>query len=582
MNSLPQTYPNINALWGSVLGRTLAAAGLREAVICPGSRSAPLVFGLTGTPGLECIPVIDERSAGFFALGRVRAGGRPVALVCTSGTAAANFLPAVIEARESGLPLLVLTADRPPELRDCRAGQAIDQGRIYGDFTVWRTELPLPEAAPGVLRALRQTLVHAWDRCRRPVAGPVQINCPFRDPLVPVERDGGVAWPAELEPDSFFELGEDFSSQSSMPSAAPKLPDWAAAEDGLIVVGPHSPENPAGWRTALARIARNLGWPVLADPLSPLRGAGEVPYRISGYDPLVRSEAAETLRPSFVLQVGPLPTSKVFREKLEAWSPPGIALDAEGRNPDPLHRAVRVWPAGVEAFARGLPEAERAPSPFARRWLEGEAAVTAKRAELLAEAPYPFPGRVAWELGRRLPAGTPVFCASSMPVRDLEFFLDAGDSGWMVHANRGANGIDGTLSTALGIAHHGLPAVLLTGDLAFLHDSNGLLLGRRLAGGLTVVLINNGGGGIFEILPVAKFDPPFTEFFATPQAVDFAALAKAHGVQCRRPESWEALGSLLAAPVAEGIRIVELVTDRKRDAGLYRRYLRALGAAWAG
>ena len=555
-------FRNVNSLWSSVLVETLVRTGVSQAVVSPGSRSAPLVFALARQAGIEAIPVLDERSAAFFALGLARQRGRPVALVCTSGTAAANYLPAAIEARESGVPLLLITADRPAEMRACGSGQTIDQQKLYGSTVNFYHELAVPEASEALLRYLRQTVAQAVARTLAPAAGPVHLNAPFRDPLPPV-ADGlaaglssGIAW------DAFF-------AHLEPPSAAEPMtepPSFPAATRGLIVAGPAQPADPAAYSAAVGEIGRRLGWPVLADGLSPLRNyARGISHLVTSYDAILRHPStADGLRPDAVLCLGGWPTSKVLRGWLEQGTPP-VGLIGDGPdNRDALHGRTRSLSISLRALAAGVPA--EAAADYADLWAGCERrARVALDLRLEAESGF-FEPKAAWLLARHLPEETPLFIASSMPVRDVEYVWPPGDRRTRPCFNRGANGIDGTLSTALGVAHGGRPAVLLTGDLALLHDANGFLLRPRLRGSLTVVLINNRGGGIFEHLPVAAFDPPFEEFFATPQEADFGLLCAAYGAGHILVRDWPHFVELISQLPVQGLRVLEIRTDRKRDA----------------
>ena len=557
-------FRNLNCLWGSIIVETLVRSGVRTAVISPGSRSTPLAFAFARHPGIEAIPVLDERSASFFALGLAKQDLRPVALLCTSGTAGAHYYPAVIESHEAGVPLLVLTADRPPEMRACASGQTIDQQRLYGDHVRFYHELAIAEASPPLLRYLRQTVAHAVERTQAPHAGPVHLNVPFRDPLAPTE-DGGAteAFAAATDWDAFFSHVE-----APQPVAiSSQIPVFFHSVHGVIIAGPVLTADPAGLAAAIGDISRKLGWPVLADGLSAARNhAAAVPHLVTRYDAILRTPTiAEALRPEVVLCLGEWPTSKVVRTWIEASGAPVFFVTERPDNRDALHGSTRRIIAPLSLLAQSLPQSD-APNGYERLWSGHEArALAALDARLAAETALIEP-KAAWLLGRLLPAHSSLSVANSMPIRDMEFVWPANDRAIRVQFSRGANGIDGTLSTALGGAHEGAPSVLLTGDLAFLHDSNGLLLAPRFKGSLTVVLINNRGGGIFEHLPVSQFDPIFEEFFATPQQVDIPALCAAHGVEHVRVGDWKHFESLVSSLPARGIRVLELATDRKKDA----------------
>ncbi len=562
----PQARSDVNTVWGALTMEVLARLGVGQVVVSPGSRSAPLALAAARHPKLEAIPVLDERSAGFFALGLAKRARRPVALVCTSGTAAVNFFPAVVEASMSGTPLLVLTADRPPELRDCAAGQAIDQLKLYGGFVRQFTEMALPEASRAMLDYLRQTLVHAVDRACRIDPGPVHLNFPFREPLVP-EADAEPVIGAEV-----MEACAAVSPGGASPVAAGAGFDPVALEAlarhrrGLIAVGAVNPVDPQGFSRAVTLLARKLGWPVLADVLNPLRefpGDGDGP--VCRYDAILRDPGrARELTPSAVLQVGPPPTSKVLRQWLGGLDAETFLLSDRPGNTDPLHRRAVPLRGGPAALAAALPRAV-ADDGWAEGWSAAEAGRAAAFDAALAPMTDLFEGKAAWLLARTLPEGTPVFLAGSMPVRYAELFWGPAGRSRPVFSNRGANGIDGTLGTAMGVAQGGPPAVLLTGDLAFLHDSNALLALSRLRGSLTVVLVNNGGGGIFEFLPVARAKDAFEDFFATPQAVDIEALVRAHGAAYERIEDWDTFEARVRRLPEAGLRVLELRTDRKAD-----------------
>ncbi|AOS45381.1 2-succinyl-5-enolpyruvyl-6-hydroxy-3-cyclohexene-1-carboxylate synthase [Lacunisphaera limnophila] len=558
-------YRNTNTLWCSVLVGTLVRLGLRHAVISPGSRSAPLTIALARHPEIESLAVLDERSAGFYALGLAKQHRRPVALVCTSGTAAANFLPAVVEAHESGVPLLVLTADRPPEMRDCHSGQTIDQVKLYGAYVNFQHECAVPEATVPLLRYLRQTVAHAVERTLRPAAGPVHLNCPFRDPLPPLPDNATLPRPAALQG-----LWEGLAPAEALEAGAGAAPAGAGrrwAERGVIIVGPNESVDGEAWADAVGRISRALGWPVLADALAPVRAnatrAGAV---ITRYDTLLRNDRlAAELHPVQVICVGGWPTSKVLRGWLQAADPEVVLVTDRTGNEDALHLRTRVVRGPLAAWSEGF-AGRTSETAWVKAWLRadaraGRALVAGVRAERGLIEPV-WPGILA----THLPARTPCFIASSMPVRDAEYFWPAGNRGQRLFFNRGANGIDGTLSTALGAVHGGPPGVLVTGDLSLLHDTNGFLSVPKFRGSLTIVLINNNGGGIFEHLPVAQFEPPFEEFFGTPQNIDFRKLCATYDVAHTVVRSAAHLGRLVAKLPKSGVRVLELRTERKRDA----------------
>ncbi|MEP6488884.1 2-succinyl-5-enolpyruvyl-6-hydroxy-3-cyclohexene-1-carboxylic-acid synthase [Microcoleus vaginatus GB2-A3] len=623
---MPIDFRNTNTVWASVLAETLQRLGLTTAVICPGSRSAPLTIAFAQNKKIETIPILDERSASFFALGIAKKSGLPTALICTSGTAAANFYPAIIEARESRIPLLIFTADRPPELRDCHAGQAIDQVKIYGNYPNWQAELAIPSASRGMLDYLRQTIVYAWERSQFPTPGPVHLNIPFRDPLVPVPDIAVEALETEFNPEDFFAgLEPIFGGESSTPPSPPLLrggeestmQQWQKCSKGIIIAGVAQPQFAEKYCSAIGHISKSLNWPVLAEGLSPVRNYAQLnPYLISTYDLILRNrELADKLTPEIAIQIGDLPTSKELRNWLAKTQPKRYIIDPSHHNFDPLHGITIHLRTSVEHLATaispqvpplskgglggvvttattnippqvpplnkgestqipplskgGLGGVLTSPSKsneYLQLWRNTEIQVRQTIDQKISAINNIIEPKVSWLLSQILPPATPIFIANSMPVRDVEFFWKPNNLEIKAFVNRGANGIDGTLSTALGVAHRNQSSIMLTGDLTLLHDTNGFLIKNKFVGHLTIILINNNGGGIFEMLPVAKFDPPFEEFFATPQQINFAQLCATYGVEHEVIEDWEQFKQKLSFLPNSGIRVLELQTDRRADA----------------
>jgi len=571
----PLDFRNTNTLWCSVLVETLVRRGVTYAVVSPGSRSTPLTMALVRHPGIEAVPVLDERSAAFFALGLAKQTRRPVVLVCTSGTAGANYFPAVIEARESGVPLIVITADRPPEMRDCASGQTIDQQKLFGGFIDFYHELAVPEATLPLLKYLRQTVAHAVERAA--AGAPVHLNAPFRDPLPPIE-DGTAKGLEGEEWERFF--GRDAVRVGRRRDDAEFVhASEFSGKRGLVIAG-------NDWaHESIDRLFAAAGWPVLADALSPARMRSSEVGRSAGvvaaYDAILRDpRAAAALKPEWVVVLGELPTSKTLRAWLTAINVEMVYVTGRTGNRDSLHGRTRtrvLRPEEVDASAFVFDPADAA---WSAAWARAERAAQAVLAGATDEPG--FEGGFTRTLAATLTHGQVIFVASSMPVRDLEYFAPVRTDGPRVLANRGANGIDGTLSTALGVAHTGAPAVLLTGDLALLHDTNGFLVSAKLKGSLTIVLINNDGGGIFGHLPVAKFNPPFEEYWATPQRVDFVKLCAAYDVPHAFVTTPTQLAEHLSAQVGvPGVRVIEVRTDRTNDAATRQR-LFALAARAAG
>jgi 2-succinyl-5-enolpyruvyl-6-hydroxy-3-cyclohexene-1-carboxylate synthase len=552
------TFNNLNLLWSYVLTETLKRLGLNCAVICPGSRSTPLTVAFVQQiPDIEAIPILDERSAAFFALGQAKATGKPVVLVCTSGTAGANFYPAVIEARESRVPLLILTTDRPAELRNCHSGQTIDQVKLYGNYPNWQGELTTPSLDVGMLDYLRQTVIHAWERCQFPNSGAVHLNIPFRDPLAPIP-DG-----------TDFTLDvEDFFAgivSTPLPITNYQLP-ITNYQKGMIIAGVAQPQTPEEYCRAIANLCQTLQWPVLAEGLSPVRNYADLnPYLISTYDIILRNQnLAQELTPEIVIQIGEMPTSKELRNWLIRAKPRRFVIDNCDQNLDPLHGKTTHLRIAVTEIGK-LKIASLGKSEYLQKWCTAEKQVRKNIDDDLKNVDELIESKVPWLISQILPPETPIFIANSMPVRDVEFFWKPNNLRIKPYFNRGANGIDGTLSTALGIAHHQQSSVMLTGDLSLLHDTNGFLISNKFIGHLTIILINNNGGGIFEMLPIAKFNPLFEEFFATPQNIDFSQLCATYKVQHELITSWEELANRFKYLPKTGIRVLEVRTNRKRD-----------------
>jgi 2-succinyl-5-enolpyruvyl-6-hydroxy-3-cyclohexene-1-carboxylate synthase len=552
---------NTNALWADVGVRTLRRLGLTHVVISPGSRSTPLAHAFAEAAGLQVTVALDERSAGFIALGLAKASGRPAALLCTSGTAAANYLPAVVEARLSATPLLILTADRPPELRECHSGQTITQNGLYAGYPVWSAEAAVPSTDLTLLRHWRQLLVDAWQRSQGPLAGPTHLNLPFRDPLSPSDPEKGYKAPAGFDPETFTAVPpcgivRPTLSPATVTSLLPKT------ARGVIVVGPHAFEHREEGAAAVRELSRLTGWPILADGAGTLRGdlAGDTAL-VSGYDLILRDDGtARSLRPQAAVFLGPLPTSKVLRAWLKEGDIAALQLGRAGENTDPTHSHWSRLDGQLIPGGESLPAVT---SAYAKAWRKAQQAA-AKKLSRLVDVDWPFEGRVVSLLEEALGPDDRLFVGSSMPIRDLEWFYHPPGPGPEILTNRGANGIDGTVSTALGASLDGKHTVLLCGDLTFLHDSNALLSAYGHRGDLTVLVINNQGGGIFNHLAVAK-SAHFEQLWGTPQATDLGKLCAAHKVRHDLAEGWNDLRRLLEIR-GKGVRVIEFRTDREADA----------------
>ncbi len=580
----------------------LARSGMRAACTSPGSRSAPLVLSLAREPRLRCYSHIDERCAGFFALGLAKASGLPVAVACTSGTAAAELLPAAVEAHEARVPLLLLTADRPPELRENGAGQAIDQLKLYGDAAKWFFEVGTHDATSEQLRWMRTLACRAYTTALEGRPGVVHLNFALREPLVTDEtlpedtsgRADGTPFVRRGPPSPRRSRGGESSEEdlSLLHAVIHK------ARRGVVVAG-RDERVVAEWSAGepVAAFAAAAGWPLLADPMSGARrGAGAVAH----YDALLRdSFFCQPLEPDLVLRVGDLPVSKPLRSWLAGIAHvPQVALDAETAWQDPasvLSDSFTVDPASVlGALAKaGVGRAEDGWLP---QWRRGDELAAEAILGLLAEDGLSEP-RVAAELGVLLPQEATLFVASSMPVRDIETFWPVREDPPRVLCNRGANGIDGIVSSAFGAAaaERG-PVVLLIGDVALAHDIGGLLAARRLGLKLTIVLLDNDGGGIFDFLPIADAamaraaetasstdragEDIYTRHIATPTGLNFKDAAGLYELEHEHVEDVKGLRAALERALAHGgSSIVEVRGQREANVTLHRQVWEAVSAA---
>jgi 2-succinyl-5-enolpyruvyl-6-hydroxy-3-cyclohexene-1-carboxylate synthase len=534
----------------------LARCGLEHACTSPGSRNTPLLLSLAREPRIGCWSHIDERCAAFFALGAAKATNRPVALTCTSGTAAANYAPAVVEAWHARVPLIVLTADRPPELRDVGAGQAIDQIKLYGDAVKWFVEVGVDAATPDTLRWIRQLACRAYWTALQGRPGPVHLNFPLREPLV-------LDQPLPEDPVPGRADGRPWVQRTPTRAAPAHAATASPPARGVIVAG--RSERGPGLGDAAARAAERLGWPLLADPLS---GARHGATAIATYDLLLRDPGfAQRATPDLVVRAGDLPTSKPLRAWLASLSGvEQLALDPETAWQDPAAVVSEVDP-GDPVTALDLLAGQQAADPeWLSAWTAADAAAAdALAAELGDELSEPLTAR---QLGESLPPDATLVVASSMPIRDVELYFPAGRHLPRVLSNRGANGIDGTVSTAYGVAATAPdgPVVLLIGDVALAHDIGGLIAARRLGLDLRIVLLNNDGGGIFHFLPVSGEADAFEEHVSTPHGLDFAKAAALYGLDHTPVDTASGLAEALERP-----GIIEVRTDRAENLALHRR-----------
>jgi 2-succinyl-5-enolpyruvyl-6-hydroxy-3-cyclohexene-1-carboxylate synthase len=557
----------------------LSRCGMRAACTSPGSRNTPLVLSLARDRRLRCHSHVDERCAGFFALGLAKASGLPVAVTCTSGTAAAELLPAVIEAHEARVPLLLLTADRPPELRDNGGGQAIDQLKLFGGAAKWFFEVGTHAASPERLRWMRTLACRAYWTALEGRPGAVHLNFPLREPLVTDEKlpndDTG-----HLDGRPYVSRPRTRLVATATDSALHEL--VSGSQRGVIVAGRHERNTPLG--KAAAAFAQTAGWPLLADPLS---GARRGSAAVAHYDALLREDSfAQWAVPDLVLCVGDLPVSKPLRTWLAGLDGVRqVALDPEGAWQDPasvLSDSLAVDP--IQALTQASDALAPSEEDWLSSWRSADELAAAAMFGVLAAGSLSEPA-VAAELGVLLPEDATLFVASSMPVRDIETFWPVRPDPPRALCNRGANGIDGTVSSAFGVAGAGDgPVVLLIGDVALAHDIGGLLASLRTELKLTIVLINNDGGGIFDFLPVSQTavadEHTYTIHVATPTGLDFAQAAALFGLAHERAEDVAGFRAALERALErEESSIVEVRTGRAENVELHRDVWRAVSQA---
>jgi 2-succinyl-5-enolpyruvyl-6-hydroxy-3-cyclohexene-1-carboxylate synthase len=614
----------------------LIVAGVRHFCVCPGSRSTPLALTIARHPAMRSRVArlwmhVDERSAAFFGLGLAKATRQPVALVCTSGTAAANFLPAVVEAFYGRVPLIVLTADRPHELRDCGAPQTIDQLRLFGSHAKWFFDLPLPEATGEAIHYLRTIACRGVATARERPAGPVHLNCPYREPLMPTPRHDtddsqwtnplsvagnspepralhGKHGPQVAQPRVEVVQGPRVLTPGSMEALAGAIED---TRRGLLVCGPQDDPELAD---AVIRLAKTTLYPVLADPLSLVRcGPHDRTPVLDAYDAFLRDAAfVERHAPDLVIRFGAMPTSKPLLLCLQRHrGSQHILVDGDGGWNDPaglateiLHADGRVLCDVLSAGERQAPlqgqpgqSSGRAGGAVPPKWFPGQrdaldwfaAWHTANRrareaiAAEFAGLDELFEGKVFAELAGLLPDGALLYAGNSMPVRDLDSFFAGSERRVRFLANRGANGIDGVVSSALGASATGEgPLVLVIGDLSFYHDANGLLAAKKHGLRATIVLLNNDGGGIFSFLPQTADQEHFETLFGTPQGLNYRTLAETYGATFTRVSSWDTFRRAVHGGLeGDGLTVVEVPTERQRNVTLHREMWQAVSRALA-
>ncbi|MAU08636.1 MAG: 2-succinyl-5-enolpyruvyl-6-hydroxy-3-cyclohexene-1-carboxylic-acid synthase [Anaerolineaceae bacterium] len=560
---------NRNTFYATTFVDELARAGLHHVCAAPGSRHTPLMLAFAKDERFKVWPHLDERSASFFALGLARALDEPVALICTSGTAGANMYPAIIEAHQSRIPLLVITADRPPELRHSGANQTIDQIKMFGDFVLWFVDAALPESNPPTvaIRNLRTLADRALAKAKGLRKGVVHINMPFRKPLEPTEVEGDIFDASSgAENDKSVPRTQMYSSYIFKEYGEEIGHELYKIEEGLIICGPTLTEKEV---VAVQSLASALEYPIVVDALSGARFENHRLDRLVGSSELMLDAINYTSK--VILRFGSMPLSKKLNDYVVKLNPSRyIAVSSDDTWSDDAHLITDFIPSNIEPFCYEL-------MPFVLSsshdlwWLEGWQSVEYIAWETIdhemANGAY-FDGGVVYDVVDLIPDGSTLFAGNSLPVRHLDQFGKPQDKRIYTYANRGASGIDGNISTALGAgaARPDAPLVSILGDITFYHDMNGLLAVHRCGVPVTIVLLNNDGGGIFQRLPINQFDPEFTEWFVTPHGLDYSHAAKMYGLEWVSVQGREEFRQAFSASVTgRTSTIIEFRSDAKTD-----------------
>ncbi|WP_407271930.1 2-succinyl-5-enolpyruvyl-6-hydroxy-3-cyclohexene-1-carboxylic-acid synthase [Radiobacillus sp. PE A8.2] len=543
----------------------LNKSGLTDVVISPGSRSTPIAMMFAEHPEINHWVNMDERSAAFFALGIAKQQNKAVALVCTSGTAAANYYPAIVEAYYSRVPLLILTADRPHELRDVGAPQAIEQIEMYGKYVKWFHEMALPEASPNMLSYVRARASRAVYTANQGNAGSVHLNFPFREPLLPdfSIRD---LW-GETTASSYLGYVEG-QRQVTPHQLDDMISELATYQRGLIVCGPQFDEALA---EVVVRLANQWQIPILADPLSQLRTGGhEKAQIIESYDTILKNnKIRDQIEPEFIIRFGAMPISKSYLMYVKQYPNMNhIVVESHEGHREPTGTKTSYIYADPAGFCMDLAD-QGASLSFDQQWLQTWQQMNQTTKQILQRdhmIDKITEGHAVTYLTEEVPDGSTLYIGNSMPIRDIDTFLLADEKPLKLLGNRGANGIDGLTSSALGAAVHGNNVTLLIGDLSFFHDFNGMLVAKQYNISLTIVLINNNGGGIFSFLPQAQHPKHFEVLFGTPMNIDIENVVSMYGGTYEQPTNKQEFQQALRQSYQQtGLSVIEVKTDRAEN-----------------
>ena len=565
---------NINSFWGNLVVEELVRNGISLFCISPGSRSTPLTVAAGTHKSTRVKICLDERGAAFFALGYAHARNKPAALICTSGTAAANYFPAVIEAHQSKIPLIVLTADRPPELRDTGANQTIDQTKIYGKYVNWFFDFPCPDDSINpafVLSSIDQAVFRAISE----PAGPVHLNFMFREPLAPQAHSMRKNYYSEIsswkKKNTPYTTYSGFTTVSESTTILQLAQKMGKINKGLIVAGKMKSTNQVKY---VVQLAEYLNWPVYADVLSGLNRNHQHKYVINYFDNLLLNKAFKTLiHPEMIIQFGKPPTSKRLLEYIKDIKPsPYIVIEENVDRLDPEHLVTNR----ITGYPQQLAEIilrKKGIKPYSSRLKNIKKFDSAVHSEISAFSEYSLSEiTVAHLISDLLPENTGLFLGSSMPIRDADMYGSFASKNVLIRANRGASGIDGSIASAAGLAESIQNTVtLVLGDIAAIHDLNSLHLISDSPYPLIIVVINNDGGGIFSFLPISKFTDLFNKYFATPHGLNFKPAAEMFGLDYFRPLSPADFTDVYKNVIKQKKSIiVEIQTDRQKNFQLHQ------------
>jgi len=549
----------------------LARMGVHQVVISPGSRSTPIALLLAEHPDIEVFVHVDERSAAFFALGMAKGQQKPVAILCTSGSAAANYFPAIVEAYYGRVPLIVLTADRPHELRDIGAAQTINQVNLYGHHVKWFMDMPLPELTSDMIKFTRTVCARAVQTaCSRPF-GPIHLNFPLREPLIP-DLDDPYKFDHAEKPPVIAQQG-----QLSVPDEFINILSSRLPQNGVFICGPMD-EYHEEFKHSIVALAKTLNYPILADPLSQLRsGLHNKEMIINHYDAFLKDEEIRKfLKPELIIRFGAIPVSKSIMFYLkENESVSQMVIDSGQGWRDPVGSAEQFIYCDETYFCQKLLNEVIGQEKKNYEWFQKWQSINEITDVTLKEnLPHSINEvSVVSYLQSAITDEANIVIGNSMPIRDIDTAFLVSNKKWTLFGNRGVNGIDGVISTALGISTNSKPTYLLIGDLSFYHDMNGLLAAKRYGLNLTIILINNNGGGIFSMLPQAKYDRHFELLFGTPIDLNFQSVAKLYGANYFEVKSASELCSVLnQLKNQKRLNIIEVQTNRMENASIRQEY----------